>query len=1068
LRIVTEVTAPGPRRPLSTLLWLGLITLLGLPLISPLWRWSAVPCTHDGHLHYHRIAALRHAWENGVFFSRWLPDVAFGYGYPFFVFREAPPLYLPLLPHLLGLPLPAASNLFYALTILAAGWFMFLWVRDVFGERAAVVSAVAYMAAPYVLVDALIRGNSPESLALPLFPLVLWAGRRWVLAGSWGSFLAGVGGLALLALSHNISVLIFVPTLLVYLLGVILATGDGRGIRWTAVRGPLYRLVILLVLGLGLSLFYTGGALAELNLVTLEQSTTTRNNDWRFNFGTVAEIFAPVAPEDPALVNPPLLLRLGWVPVALALLGTTGLAWIRGADRRAREQRAHIIMMIAAAAVFLFMALPLSRAVWDNLPLIEFVQFPWRFVGRAALPVAFLAGVVFAHPVFAGGAGWRRWAWLAIPAAVALLILEAVPALYPRMCREEPFPTIVTVHDYERATGLVGVDPEGSYFPRTVRERPTGSPLEADYRAGRPPERFDATVLPPGVTLDAAYDGLAATARVTSPEAFTARYLSFDYPGWQVTIDGRPVATVPEDPSGLITFPVPAGTHDIRVDWTMTPLRLILSSLSVMALVLSGVALVTLWIQPQRTPLPGASPARAPDGRLLLALALLGVGLLGFKLLVVDRMETPLRRTAAPPVAQPAALTGGALRLDGFNLSRETVPAGETFDIDMAWTAVAPPQVDYQTNVWLVGPEGLVWSDKGTERPRLYEDAPPTRLWAAGEWGWDSREVRVLPGTPPGDYDLVLTLFDKATLQPVTLTGPDGAVVGPTAVIGQIDVAAGTGQGSNAIAPQFPLSAEVPALGLRLLGYNQDRATAAPGESVLLTLFWERLGEDPAAEVGVLLQDATGAAAHAWTLPISRADYPPSVWGDGPVRGQHLLPLPAALPGGDYRLAIDGGPALGELRLDAPDRTTVVPPLQQTIGATFSLPDGGPAATLVGLAQQSGVGPPCTAMPPPGGSCALILVWQAEATLPESYHVFLHLVDAAGNLIAQTDGVPAAWTRPTTGWLPGEIIADTHSLPLPGELPDGPLSLRIGLYDPDTGQRLSTAEGDAITLPLDR
>ena len=168
-----------------------LITALGLPLITPLLRWTAVACTHDGHLHYHRVAAMAHAWGNGIYLTRWLPDLAFGYGYPFFVYREAAPLYAVLLPNLAGLPLPAASNLFYALTILAAGVFMALWVRDVLGPRAALVSAVAYMAAPYVLVDALVRGNSPESLALPLFPFLLWVGRRWVLAGSrrplpWG------------------------------------------------------------------------------------------------------------------------------------------------------------------------------------------------------------------------------------------------------------------------------------------------------------------------------------------------------------------------------------------------------------------------------------------------------------------------------------------------------------------------------------------------------------------------------------------------------------------------------------------------------------------------------------------------------------------------------------------------------------------------------------------------------------------------------------------------------------------------------------------------------------------
>ena len=167
--------------------WL-LITALGLPLITPLLRWTAVACTHDGHLHYHRVAAMAHAWGNGIYVTRWLPDLAFGYGYPFFVYREAAPLYAVLLPHLAGLPLPAASNLFYALTILASGVFMALWVRDLFGPRAAVVSAVAYMAAPYVLIDALVRGNAPESLALPLLPFLLWAGRRcrWRFWPGWG------------------------------------------------------------------------------------------------------------------------------------------------------------------------------------------------------------------------------------------------------------------------------------------------------------------------------------------------------------------------------------------------------------------------------------------------------------------------------------------------------------------------------------------------------------------------------------------------------------------------------------------------------------------------------------------------------------------------------------------------------------------------------------------------------------------------------------------------------------------------------------------------------------------
>ncbi|MBK7219444.1 MAG: hypothetical protein IPH95_20890 [Candidatus Promineofilum sp.] len=257
------------------------------------------------------------------------------------------------------------------------------------------------MAAPYVLIDALVRGNAPESLALPLLPFLLWVGRRWVLFGSVRAFLAGALGLALLSVSHNISTFIFAPTLGVYLLILALWSGrrgaGGQGSGGDAVtpaplrpRSPaLLRATLLLALGLGLAFFYTGGAVLEMDQVTLERSTTTRNNDWRYNFASVGEILAPVAPEDPTLLNPPLRLRLGWVPLALAALGATGLWWIRGADGRAREQRLHIWLMLAGAVIYLFMALPISRPIWEALPLIDFVQFPWRFVGRAALPVAF-------------------------------------------------------------------------------------------------------------------------------------------------------------------------------------------------------------------------------------------------------------------------------------------------------------------------------------------------------------------------------------------------------------------------------------------------------------------------------------------------------------------------------------------------------------------------------------------------------------------------------------------------------------------------------------------------------
>jgi hypothetical protein len=80
---------------------------------------------------------------------------------------------------------------------------------------------------------------------------------------------------------------------------------------------------------------------------------------------------------------------------------------------------------------------------------------------------------------------------------------------------------------------------------------------------------------------------------------------------------------------------------------------------------------------------------------------------------------------------------------------------------------------------------------------------------------------------------------------------------------------------------------------------------------------------------------------------------------------------------------------------------------------------------------------------------ALTLYWQPRAPLSASYKVFVHVLGADEQIVAQADGVPAGGTRPTTGWLPGEVIADTHHVPLAGGL-----QIAVGLYDEASGERL--------------
>ncbi len=106
-----------------------------------------------------------------------------------------------------------------------------------------------------------------------------------------------------------------------------------------------------------------------------------------------------------------------------------------------------------------------------------------------------------------------------------------------------------------------------------------------------------------------------------------------------------------------------------------------------------------------------------------------------------------------------------------------------------------------------------------------------------------------------------------------------------------------------------------------------------------------------------------------------------------------------------------------------------------------------------------------SAQPVTGGENALVqLRWHAVAPVDRRYKVTVQLLDSRNQVIAQRDGEPAGGSRPTDGWGVDETITDNHGLPIPLGAPPGEYRLIAALYDPESGQRLSTPAGDAADL----
>jgi len=106
----------------------------------------------------------------------------------------------------------------------------------------------------------------------------------------------------------------------------------------------------------------------------------------------------------------------------------------------------------------------------------------------------------------------------------------------------------------------------------------------------------------------------------------------------------------------------------------------------------------------------------------------------------------------------------------------------------------------------------------------------------------------------------------------------------------------------------------------------------------------------------------------------------------------------------------------------------------------------------------------------PGEAIGLRLYWKALRRPAADYTVFAQVRDAANHIVAQRDNPPQSGAYPTSFWDAGEVVIDDRVIEIPADAPPGKFPIKIGLYRPDDGTRL-TIDGDPavteITLPIE-
>ncbi len=1044
------------------------LILVALLAAAPLWGPGMVNTRGGGDSPFllQRTHQLLVNLRAGVFPVRWMPDAAYGLGYPFFSYYAALPYYLAGLLALAGLDLLTTLKLVQTLGFVAAALAMYGWMNGMTENQwAAWLAAVAYTVAPFHLVNVYVRGDSlSEFYAFIFYPLILWSldgisesvsqrisksASRQVCKSASLQVAAVASSFAGLLLTHNISAMIFSPFALLYL---VMRAWHEKESRWRILGFGFWGLG----LGVLLAAWFWFPALAELKYVQLGPSTQDYFHYSRhfrtldlvqgrllFDYSTAAghTVRSPFA--------------MGLVQAGFAVLGGLVLI-VRGLRRKLPAPVSGASWRLDARWTFVLLGLlvstamitPLSKPLWDYLPLLSIAQFPWRLLSVQALFTAAATAALMPAQSAARNSQFaiRNSLCFALPVAVLLVVSTLLP-LHPERLPIGPADvTAERLQLYELFTDNIGTTIRHEWLPETVAPRPFTS--DALVEPGAPPRAIPLD----GASLEAALvEGEQKPTRQVwrvwgegGGIAFPLLY----WPGWEARVDGKPVEVWPVEGSGYLALEVLPGEHTILLRLGHTPVRAVTEAASLCAWMILAIALLRTW----------------PKIRWSFAVCLLSFVIL---LLLTLSQKPGFSEKTWSLMDSEADLTmdfihmpylhhnpegvdfGGVARLEGYALSAEELAPGDTLAITLNWAEVE--KETYTATVHLVSPAAIRYAVKPlAEATALLSPCHLVTL----------SSLRLSDDIPCGIYLLQLRLFGpEGELRALT---PGGKRRG-TLYLRPVRVPHG---------PSLPPEVSVLAhFGPAIRLHAATVAQLAP-HRLAVRLEWS--AKHPvAANYGISLRllDAEGQRRVSLDTQPGYGFLPTSLWRPGElVTDQYVLALPEDLPpdGGCHLevviYQVSTREAVGQTRIGdfalpletpfeahRPPRAFTLPPLQRILGIDF-----GGEVRLAGYGLEQGE-----------DALRLTLWWQALQTPSADYTVFVHLFDpATESLTAQNDAQPRGGAYPTSWWAAGEVVSETVTLSLEG-VSEGAYRLAVGLYD-RTVTRLRAIDPDGQRLPDDR
>lgn len=514
------------------LLLIGIVTIFLLPFFH-----QGIPITHDGETQIARFGAYIKAFQDGHVPPRWAGDLNYGYGTPAMNFYYPLPGYLAtflyFFTHSLEITLPILS----ITSSIIGAIFFFLWIKRYTNNLDGFFVSLLYSLAPYQLLNLYVRGDIGESMAFAILPGILIAVDSWKEKKHLSPLLLAGVLLGLFILAHHGVSLMLLPLIVCYM-----------SVEWRGAKHWVLSFISVIIIGFGLSAFYWIPAFLEQKFTLGDMFTNTMYQQHYLSF-----FKAFLAPWNfIANVN-----DFGGQAPQLGIV-TTILFLITGAIAvKKRQLSKTALLFFLFFLIGLILSLPISKPLWQYLPLLKKYQFPWRFIALTTI-----SGIAFIGRSFPKLPKIVLYLFIISLLIQAFVMAEVNGYIHHDDSFYFSFPGTTSFHGETLTRWSAG---EASSYPKAPLELIDGIATIDNF--SRKTHQFSFKV----------------TAQKPSAILVNTVY----YPGWVALVDENRVSIQFQDNNhrGLITFRIPEGSHIVRVLFMETKLRLladILSSITIL------------------------------------------------------------------------------------------------------------------------------------------------------------------------------------------------------------------------------------------------------------------------------------------------------------------------------------------------------------------------------------------------------------------------------------------------------------------------------------------------------